>query len=132
VLAVAVTGAVACSDTLPTQGLDAKFVSFTLSEDSARAFREALNDVRERILPTLSPDDASSPLSPPLVELTAAIDARDLRALERALACADAAIAKLDRGDDASAAIGSELDAVRLILEHARPLADDAPRTARR
>jgi hypothetical protein len=133
VLAVATTSGIACSDALPTQAAgDDQPASFALSEDSATAFRAALNDVRDRILPALNADAASQPLAQPVVDMTAAITARDLHALRRALARADNAIATLDRDDDARAAIGSELDAVRLIAEHARPLAGGETRRGKR
>jgi hypothetical protein len=113
----------ACADSLPAEPKDSLLLRFALSEASAQAFEEALDDVRSRILPALSGLDASHSLAPLLDDFSSALTARDQIALRRVLTRTESIIAQLEQGDAAAAAIGSELDAVRLILEEARPLA---------
>ena len=114
----------ACSDSLPTEAdSESKPLPFALSEDAALAFDQALDDVRGRILPALNTVDTPQSLSSLLDELTAGIAARDPHLLQRALNRTEAALVQLEGAQDGAAAIATELDAIRLILVHARPLA---------
>ena len=122
----AASGTAACGDALPTQTPAA---SFALSDGSAQAFRDALTDVQRRILPTLS-GTSRSPLAPALEELTSAIEARDQAGLRRAIDRAESALARLEARVGAETVIDPELDAVRLILDEARPLTTAQARTA--
>jgi hypothetical protein len=116
----------ACSDSIPTE-IDNQPTPapFALSENAARAFDQALDDVRGRILPALSAVDTPQSLAQLLDELTAGIASRDRHLLQRALNRTEAALAQLagvEGADDGAASIATELDAIRLILVHARPL----------
>jgi hypothetical protein len=117
-------GGLAC-DSPTAVGREGELTRFALSEESARSFDGALRDVRQRVLPVLSDMDASSDLAPLLDVLAHAISMRDQRALVEAIARVDDVIRGLERGADADI-VASDLDALRLILDHARPLAADA------
>jgi hypothetical protein len=116
----------ACSDAMPTETDNQPTpVPFALSEHAVRAFDQALDDVRGRILPALGAVDTPQSLASLLDELTAGIAARDRNLLQRALNRTEAAlvqIAGVEGADDGAASIATELDAIRLILVHARPL----------
>jgi hypothetical protein len=122
-LSLALTGGLACGS-LPTEATrrtdDAGFV---LSDGEANAFSEALQDVRVRVLPTLTDINGSASLDPLIAELSEAIGSRDQAALQSVLARTHAALAKLDRTVDAAMGVASELDALRLVLDQAGPLA---------
>lgn len=126
--AVLFLAGVACTDALPTQpAIDVRSASFTLSDETANAVREAINDARERIVPTLG--GARETLAPSLVELAAAIRTRDRALLRRAIANADDVLTSLGGDSDS---IGNEVDAVRLVLEQVRSLTNqDAPTNPR-
>ena len=129
-LAVAICGGIACES--PTAIADKSVVErFALNETAARAFDDALRDVRLRVLPGLSGVDAENALAPSIDALASAIEARDEGALRAAMARTERAISQLGRDGDAEA-IASDLDALRLILEHARPLADGSSSSALR
>ena len=119
-LSLAICGGLACDS--PTGVAPESATRFSLPDATARAFDDALLDARLRVLPALSEIDASGPLASSMDALRAAIATRDQGALRRALARTESAIGELARGDG-PAAIASDLDAIRLIVEHARPLA---------
>jgi hypothetical protein len=122
-LSLALTGGLACGS-LPTDATrspdDAGFV---LSDADANAFAQALQDVRMRVLPTLTGVSGSASLDPLVAELSEAIGGRDQAALRSVLARTHSALARLDRTDDAAIGVASELDALRLVLDQAGPLA---------
>jgi hypothetical protein len=129
-LTLAAFSGIGCSDALPTESNQTEeIVYFALSEDAARAFGEALADVRGRILPELK---AAGPdaLAPLLDELTGAIATRNQMALRRAVTRMEIVLNDLNAGDH-DAAIATELDVVRFVLEHAQPLAYGPGATAK-
>jgi hypothetical protein len=116
--------ALACADAVPTESRpDPLSLRFALNAAAAKSFDVAIDDVRDRILPALSSADAATALAPILDDLTSSINTRDAYALRSAVARGDQFLAHLRRDDATTAAIGMELDAVRLILEDARLLA---------
>jgi hypothetical protein len=124
-LSIALCGGLAC-DSLSTEARQRPEVArFILSEGDAKAFAEALQDVRMRVLPTLADIEGSSSLYPLMAELSDAIAGRDQSALRSVLARTQSAITALDRGDTAVGGAASELDVLRLILDQAHPLASD-------
>jgi hypothetical protein len=123
-LLLCTTLTIACSDGLPTEAVQpSEPVRFALSETEAQAFAAAFDDVGERILPALVTADESR-LAALLAELTSTIATRDQLALQRALQRMTFTLDDVTRDDETKAAFGSDLDALRLILEQARPLAD--------
>jgi hypothetical protein len=122
-LSLALTGGLACSS-LPTDATRSPDnAGFFLSDAEANAFAQALQDVRVRVLPTLTGINGSASLDPLIAELNEAIGGRDPAALRSVLARTHSALAKLDRADDAALGVASELDALRLVLDQAGPLA---------
>jgi hypothetical protein len=125
-------GALACGDRSPTESRpETVTVRFALSTESAQAFDLAIDDVRERVLPALTAAAAPELMAGLLDEMSSSIAARDQHALRRVLTRVERTLAGLAVDDETAAAIDVELDAIRLILEEARPLATGAPAAAR-
>ena len=129
ILSVAISGSGLACDSPTGVAPEPLVARFSLSDGSATAFDDALRDIRQRVLPGLRDIDTSQSLGPLIDAISGAIATRDRRALRDVLARTEAAVASLSRADDA-ATFASDLDTVRLILEHARPLADGASEPA--
>ena len=115
-----------CSDSPTEPAHQPEVVRFTLSDVEAAALASALDDVGSRILPSF-PADPSLALAWLIGEVSAAIDARDAVALRAALKRTEAVLTALT-ANDLDSALAPELDAVRLILDQARPLANPETR----
>ena len=127
ILALTTVGSAGCSDALPTESRKEQAPEvLTLSETAAKSFAAALNDVHDRILPALTAVDAPPSLAPMLDDLTASIHTRDARALRLTIDRINVALAGFQTTDAAAAGVASDVDAIRLILEHAR-LLDGGP-----
>jgi hypothetical protein len=125
ILALTSLGSAGCSDALPTESRREQAAQvFTLSESAAKSFAAALADVHDRVLPTLTAVDAPTSLTPMLDDLSASIHTRDARALRLSIDRINIALADFQPTDEAAAGVASELDAIRLVLEQARLLAD--------
>jgi hypothetical protein len=125
ILALTSLGSAGCSDALPTESRREQAAEvFVLSETAAKSFAAALADVHDRVLPALTAVDAPPSLVPMLDDLTASILTRDARTLRLTIDRINIALAGFQPTDEAAAGVASELDAIRLILEQARLLAD--------
>jgi hypothetical protein len=113
-------GTASCTaDATPT-GVEATPAPLAVSDNIATAFRAAVQDARERVLPGIGTDGSGQAIGPSLDALGAAVVARDATALRRAIAATEAALADFEnraKADDA------ELAAVRLVVDYARALA---------
>lgn len=117
---VVLVGTTSCTaDATPT-GVEAARAPLAVNDNIATAFRAAVQDARERVLPGIGTDGSGQAIGPSLDALAAAVVARDATALRRAIAATEAALADFDnraKADDA------ELGAVRLVVDYAHALA---------
>ena len=94
---------------------------FALSENTVIAYDLAIGDLRERIVPAL-PLELQPVIASRLEELRSALEQRSESALQRALARLNDVVSGFDAADENSTTIATELEPVRLVIEHARGL----------
>ena len=112
----------ACNEVTPVDVPAAQPLRFALSDEQAEAFRIAVEDIRERIEPGLPQGRESIGVA--LSELRHAIETRDQHVLTHAIVSARSALAAIELAYAETGDVSNDLDALRLILEHAQPLLD--------